>query len=433
MQTTIALTVFLVSLALIASEKVNRSIVAMIGASLIILTGVLNFHEALESIDFNVLGLLIGMMIIVQILGKTGIFEYTAIKSVKLAKGRPVRLLFILALVTALFSAFLDNVTTIILIVPTTLFIARILNISPYPFVLTEIFFSNIGGTTTIIGDPPNIIIASALDITFNEFLLTMLPIISIIIIISLFITYLLFKNKLREKIIHFKKIEKINTEGVIKDKLLLQKSLLVLGLVLFGFFTHNIFHIEASVIALFGAFLLLLITNEEVEKAYEKIEWQTIFFFIGLFIIIGALEKVGVLEIFAELIKTKVGEDELKLSTFMLGFSGLSSGFIDNIPITIVLVDLVKEMGQIGLNIKPLWVALTLGADLGGNMTMIGASANVVGIDIYKRSIDTKKEKNITFMNFMRYGFPITISTLIISLIFIVIKHLFFYHIFYK
>lgn len=433
MQTTIALTVFLVSLALIASEKVNRSIVAMIGASLIILTGVLNFHEALESIDFNVLGLLIGMMIIVQILGKTGIFEYTAIKSVKLAKGRPVRLLFILALVTALFSAFLDNVTTIILIVPTTLFIARILNISPYPFVLTEIFFSNIGGTTTIIGDPPNIIIASALDITFNEFLLTMLPIISIIIIISLFITYLLFKNKLREKIIHFKKIEKINTEGVIKDKLLLQKSLLVLGLVLFGFFTHNIFHIEASVIALFGAFLLLLITNEEVEKAYEKIEWQTIFFFIGLFIIIGALEKVGVLEIFAELIKTKVGEDELKLSTFMLGFSGLSSGFIDNIPITIVLVDLVKEMGQIGLNIKPLWEALTLGADLGGNMTMIGASANVVGIDIYKRSIDTKKEKNITFMNFMRYGFPITISTLIISLIFIVIKHLFFYHIFYK
>ncbi|GIW62516.1 MAG: membrane protein [Patescibacteria group bacterium] len=433
MQTTIALTVFVVSLALIASEKINRSIVSMIGASLIILTGVVNFHEALEFIDFNVLGLLIGMMIIVQILGKTGIFEYTAIKSVKLAKGRPVRLLFILALITAIFSAFLDNVTTIILIVPTTLFIAKILDISPFPFVLTEIFFSNIGGATTIIGDPPNIIIASALGINFNEFLITMLPIIILIVSAGLTLSFLFFKNQLRSKIIHFKKIEQIKTEGVIKDKILLQKSLFILTLVLLGFFTHNIFNIEASVIALFGAFLLLLITGEEVEKAYEKIEWQTIFFFIGLFIIIGGLEKVGILEIFANLIKTKVGTDELKLSTFMLGFSGLSSGFIDNIPITIVLVDLVKEMGQIGLNIKPLWVAIALGADLGGNMTMIGASANVVGIDIYKRSIDNKKDKTISFMNFMRYGFPLTITTLIISLIVVVIKHLFFYHLFYK
>lgn len=424
METAIALIVFIVSLAIIATEKINRSVVAILGAGILLLTKVLNFEEAVEVIDFNVIGLLVGMMMIVSILSKTGVFEYVAIKSVQFAKGRPVRLLFILSLITALFSAFLDNVTTIVLIVPVTLFIARILDVSPLPFVISEILFSNIGGAATIIGDPPNIIIASAGKIGFNTFLLHMGPFVLIMTAIGLAVIYLFFRKTLRKKIVKFKKIEQLNTEGVIKDPVLLKKSLFVLALVLLGFFLHTLLHLEPSVIALAGAFLLLLITGNEVEEAYEKVEWQTIFFFIGLFIIVGGLEKVGILDIFAHWIKSIVGNNELYTASFMLGFAGITSGFIDNIPITIVLVDLVKEMARIGMNIKTLWFALAIGADMGGNMTMIGASANVVGIDIYKRSIDKKKDESISFMKFLKYGAPITIISLILGLVYVYIRY---------
>ncbi len=424
METAIALSVFLVSLGIIATEKINRSIIAILGAGVLLLTKVLNFEEAVEFVDFNVIGLLVGMMMIVSVLSKTGIFEYVAIKSVKLAKGRPVRLLFILSVITAVFSAFLDNVTTIVLIVPITLFIARILDVSPLPFVISEILFSNIGGAATIIGDPPNIIIASAGKIDFNTFLFHMGPFVIVMMAIGLGIIYLFFRKTLRKKIVKFKKIEQLNTDGVIKDPVLLKKSLFVLSLVLIGFFLHNLLHLEPSVIALAGAFLLLLITGHEVEEVYEKVEWQTIFFFIGLFIIVGGLEKVGILDIFAKWIKALVGNNELYTASFMLTFAGITSGFIDNIPITIVLVDLVKEMARIGMTIKTLWFALAIGADMGGNMTMIGASANVVGIDIYKRSMDKKKDDPISFMKFLKYGAPITIVSLILGLIYVYIRY---------
>lgn len=423
METIIALSVFILTLIAIASEKINRSIVAMFGASVLLLTKVLTFEEAIEFIDFNVLGLLVGMMIIVSVLSKTGIFEYVAINAVRMAKGRPVRLLFILSFITAFFSAFLDNVTTIMLIVPVSIFIARILKLSPLPYVLSEIFFSNIGGAATIIGDPPNIIIASAGKIDFTTFLFNMLPFVIFIMIFEFLLIYFFFKRQLREKIVYFEQLEKLNLEKAIKDKELLKKSLIVLFIVLFGFFTHHIFHLEPSIIALTGAFLLLILINAEVEEVYEKIEWQTIFFFMGLFVIIGGLEKVGVLNLFADWIKDFVGDNNLKTSLFLLWFAGLSSGFIDNIPITLVLVDLVKELGRLGVDIHSLWWGLTIGADMGGNMTLIGASANVVGSDIYARSLE-RGDKKIDFMLFMKYGALITFVSLLGGTLYVYLRY---------
>ncbi|MCX7956225.1 MAG: ArsB/NhaD family transporter [Patescibacteria group bacterium] len=415
---------FLILLIILISEKFNRSIITGIFAIFFVVFSLIDFEKAIESIDFNTIGLLIGMMIIVSIIAKTGIFQFLAIKMLKLAKGRPVRLMIYLSLLTAFLSAFLDNVTTILLITPVTLYITKILGISAFSIILSLIYFSNIGGTATLIGDPPNIIIGSEANLSFNDFLIYNGPIVVINIFISLILIYFMFKNKLREKKVSLKLIKKIKEQNLIKDKIFLIKSLIILFLVILGFLTHNITKIENSIIALAGAFLMLLTTTKEPDHIYKEIEWSSIFFFIGLFIIIGSIEHSGVLDLIArKIIDFTDGNVELT-SYAILSFVGLISGFVDNIPITVVFSKIIKEISSSGVDIFPLWWALSLGACFGGNMTLIGASANIVGIDIYNKNLNDNNENNktekINFGNFMKYGFLITIISLLISLFYL-------------
>lgn len=416
---------FLILLLILVTEKINRSIITAVFAIFFIIFGFINFEKSIESIDFNTIGLLVGMMIIVSIISKTGLFQFLAIKMLKLAKGRPVRLMIYLSFLTAFLSAFLDNVTTILLITPVTLYITKILGISPFPIILSLIYFSNIGGTATLIGDPPNIIIGSEANLSFNDFLKYNGPIVFLNIIIISLIIYLFFNKKLREKKVSLKLIEKIKEEDLIKDKIFLIKSLFILFIVIIGFLTHNITHIENSIIALAGGFLILLSTTKEPDHIYKEIEWSSIFFFIGLFVIIGSIEHSGILDLIAkEIIRLTGGNIELT-SYSILSFVGLISGFVDNIPITVVFAKIIKEMATTGINVYPLWWALSLGACFGGNMTLIGASANIIGVDIYNKALQDNgngflKEEKINFINFFKYGFLITFISLIISLIYL-------------
>lgn len=416
---------FIFLLIILITEKFNRSVITAIFAVFFIIFGLINFEKSIESIDFNTIGLLVGMMIIVSIISKTGLFQFLAIKMLKLAKGKPVRLMIYLSFLTALLSAFLDNVTTILLITPVTLYITKILGISPFPIVLSLIYFSNIGGTATLIGDPPNIIIGSEANLSFTDFLKYNGPIVFLNIIIISLIVYLFFNKKLREKKVSLRLIEKIKEENLIKDKIFLIKSLIILFLVILGFLTHNITHIENSIIALAGGFLILFLTAKEPDHIYKEIEWSSIFFFIGLFVIIGSIEHSGVLDLIAkQIIKLTGGNIELTSYSILI-FVGLISGFVDNIPITVVFTKIIKEMMFNGISVYPLWWSLSLGACLGGNMTLIGSSANVVGVDIYNKALKdngngNSKEENINFFNFFKYGFLITIISLITSLIYI-------------
>ncbi len=410
----ISIVVFILVLLLIVSEKIDRSIIGILGALTLVFTKVITFEEMIEYIDFEVIGLLMGMMIIVYIVSKTGIFEYLAIKSVQITKGRPMRLLMMLMVITAVLSAFLDNVTTIILMIPVTLFISKILKITPLPFIISQIAFSNIGGASTIIGDPPNIIIATQANIDFINFSYNMLPAVLLSSFFTMTYFYLVFKKKINQRIIKFSEIKKIKTENAIRDIDLLKKSIFILAIVLLGFFTHSLTHFEPALIALFGAFFLILITKYKAEEIYKKIEWKTLFFFMGLFVVIGGLEKTGVLNLIGLFFKNLVGNNVLITNISLLLFAGFTSGFIDNIPITILISEIIKTSALDKLSFL-VWYALALGADFGGNMTLIGASANVVASDIYNRS--ENNEEKITFLNFLKYGLPVFFISMISSI----------------
>ncbi len=414
---------FLILLILIITEKVNRSIMASFLAILLVFFGTINFEEAVKTIDFNTIGLLVGMMISVSIAAKTGIFQFLAIKMLKISGGRPIRLIIYLCILTAFLSAFLDNVTTVLLITPITIYITKLLKISAFPFIISIIFFSNIGGTATLIGDPPNIIIGSEARLSFNQFLIYNGPIVLINIFLSLLVIFLMFKKKLRHKIIEKNIIKEIKEESLIRDRVLLVKVLFVLFFVLLGFLTHNITHIENSIIALSGAFLILLLTTKEPDHTYKEIEWATIFFFIALFVIVGAIEKTGFLKLISEKL-VDLTQGNLELTTMaILFFVGILSGFIDNIPITVVFVEIIKKMSLTLGDVSPLWWALSLGACFGGNMTLIGASANIVAADIYNKNDDN--DEKINYSNFLKYGFLINLLSLLTSAIYL--KFIFF------
>ncbi len=411
---------FILLLLFLITEKINRSILASLFAIFFIIFEFTSFEEAIKSIDFNTIGLLVGMMIIVSVLAKTGFFQFLAVKMVKISKGRPVRLMIALSLLSAFLSAFLDNVTTILLITPITIYITKVLNITSLPIILSLIYFSNIGGTATLIGDPPNIIIGSKAGLSFNQFLIYNGPIVIINIFLILILLYFFFKNQLRSKIVDKKTLQMINEENLIRDRTFLIKSLLILLFVIIGFLTHNITHIENSIIALGGAFLLLLITTKEPDHIYKEIEWASIFFFIGLFVIIGAIEQTGILEFIAkEIIKATGGNTEIAAYT-ILSFVGLISGLVDNIPITAVFVKIIQDMAKFSVDVFPLWWALSLGACFGGNITLIGASANIVAADIYNKNNSNNNKDKITFFNFFKYGFFITIVSLVSSLLYL-------------
>ncbi|NLI92907.1 MAG: ArsB/NhaD family transporter [Peptococcaceae bacterium] len=417
----IAVVAFLVTYALIISEKIHRSVVALAGAMFVVFFGVIRQEEAIRAIDFNTIGLLIGMMIIVGITRRTGIFEYIAIKSAKWAKGDPWYILLFLSIITAVFSAFLDNVTTVLLIVPVTFSITAALNLNPTPFLITQILASNIGGTATLIGDPPNIMIGSATGLGFMDFVVNLTLPILIIFIVTMLILKMIYRKQLITTEPLKANIMSFEEGNAIKDRALLKKSLAVLGLTILGFILHQFLHLESATIALSGASLLLLVTKEEPEDILLSVEWPTIFFFVGLFILVGALEHVGVLEVIAQKSIEATGGALVQTSMLILWLSAIASAFLDNIPFVATMIPLIKTMGQLGgiENLNPLWWALSLGACLGGNGTLIGASANVIVAGL--------AEKNgtiISFKGYLKIAFPLMILSIILSSLYIYVRY---------
>jgi Na+/H+ antiporter NhaD/arsenite permease-like protein len=423
---------FVVTYAVIVSEKVNRAIVSLLGAGLMIMLGVLNQETAISGIDFNTLGLLIGMMVIVAITRRSGVFQFIAVWSAKVVKASPWGILLMLSVVTAIFSALLDNVTTVLLIAPVTLLICHELDLSPYPFLFAEIFSSNIGGTATLIGDPPNIMIGSAVRLTFNDFVINLAPVVPVILLVTLGAIYVIWGRKLhatadaRERIMQFREREAIT------DVRLLKQSLLVLALVITGFVLAHPLKIEPATIAMFGAALLLLLSNisnsaeeqaDNVHHTFGKVEWVTIFFFVGLFIAVKGIEEAGVLKILADKAINLTGGDMALTALTVLWVSAIVSAIVDNIPFVATMIPLIKSMAPTfggAENLMPLWWSLALGACLGGNGSLVGASANLIVAGFAERS-----GHRIRFLQFMALAFPLMLLSIVIASVYIYFRFL--------
>jgi len=409
----------------IVSEKIHRTIVAMLGAIFMVLAGILTQEQALHHIDFNTLGLLVGMMIIVAITSRTGLFNYVAIWAAKKAKAEPVRILVYLSLLTALFSAFLDNVTTVLLMVPVTFGITNKLHLDPTPYLLLQIIASNIGGTATLIGDPPNIMIGSAVkELTFAAFIENLAVIAIINLVAGLLVLTLFYRKKLKTQPQLQAQIMQLDEGKEIKDRRLLVKCLAVLGLTILGFFLHQLLGLESSLVALSGAFILLLLAGRKpsvVEQALDKVEWTTIFFFIGLFIAVGGLIETGVIRQIAETAISVTGGDVVRTSLLVLWLSALVSAFLDNIPFVATMIPLVQDMGSMGIeNLNPVWWSLSLGACLGGNGTIVGASANLI-----VAGMAAERGVRISFMRYFKVGFPVMLLTILLSSIYVYCRYL--------
>jgi len=422
-QAILAIAIFLIIYALIISEKIHRTVVAMTGGILIVLLGIVDQETALHHIDFNTLGLLIGMMILVSVTAETGLFRYLAVVAAKRAKGDPVRILLVLSVITAVCSAFLDNVTTVLLMVPVTFSLTRQLRVNPIPFLVTQIIASNIGGTATLIGDPPNIMIGSAVpELSFMDFIVNLGPIAIVVLLATLPIFVLLFRKQIRTTEERKRSLMEQDTSDLITDPKLLRKCLLALGLTLFGFFTHQLFHLESATVALAGAFLLLLMTGEHImEEALTRVEWTTIFFFVGLFVLVSGLVETGVIEQLAIRAIEWTGGDPIATSMLILWLSAIASAFVDNIPFVATMIPLIQEMGAMGVeNLEPLWWSLALGACLGGNGSLIGASANLI-----VAGLAGKEGHPIRFVYFLKIGFPLMLLSVVLSSAYLYLRYL--------
>ena len=418
MSAVVAVVVFLAAYVLIATERVPKTVVALVGAGIVVALGVSTsediFYSAETGIDWDVIFLLLGMMIIVGILRRTGVFEFVAIWAAKRAKGSPLRVMILLVLITALASAFLDNVTTVLLIAPVTLLVCDRLDVSPVPFLISEVIASNLGGTSTLIGDPPNIIIASRSGLSFNDFLLNLAPIAALAIAVFIATLPLLFRGSFKVDPARVADVMALNEREAIKDRRLLIICGIVLAAVFTGFIGHAVFHIEPSVVALLGAGTLVLLSRSKPREFMPSVEWETLLFFTGLFIMIGALAKTGVIDRLAGAAVEATGGDALTATMMILFVSALLSGIVDNIPYVAAMSPIVQELTA---NISDphqsaaLWWALAIGADFGGNLTAIGASANVVVLGIARRS-----GTPISFWEFTRKGAIITVITVALA-----------------
>ena len=420
-----AIVIFVVAYALIISEKVHRTIVGLFGAMLMILFGIIDQETAVHHIDFNTLGLLMGMMIIVNITSETGLFNYLAIWAAQKVKARPVALLVVLSTITMVCSALLDNVTTVLLTVPITFSITSQLKVDVMPYLIAQILSSNIGGTATLIGDPPNIMIGSAVGLDFMAFIDNLTLVSIIIFILVQFILIALYRKDLHTQPELQEKIMRLPADAQITDHALLKKCLAVISLTITLFVLHGNLGLESATVALSGAGLLLLLTatedEEKIVKILSKIEWPAIFFFGGLFILVGALVETGVIRMLAAEAIQATGGDVEATAILILWMSAFASAFIDNIPFVATLIPLIQDMGQMGLsNLDPLWWSLALGACLGGNGTLIGASANVV-----VASMSAQRGRPISFIGFMKIALPIMTFTIAIANIYVYIRYL--------
>lgn len=418
LQQMIAVGVFLLVMAAIISEKVHRSVAALAGAVVLLLTHVLTIETAADYVDLNTIGVLVGMMLFVAVVKSSGLFEYIAIWSAKLTRGQPMAILAVFAVITALLSAFLDNVTTVLLIGPMTIAITQILEVNPVPFLLSQIMASNIGGTATLIGDPPNIMIGSAAGLSFADFIVNTGPVVLIILAVVVTIFFLMYRGNLHVESENMEKVLTLDEKLTIKDASLLRKSVIMIVLVVVGFIFHAQLGIESATVALTAAGVMLLIGGQDAEDVILGVEWSTILFFIGLFVVVGGLNSTGVIAMLANGMLELVGDNEVLAIVLVLWASALISAFLDNIPFVATLIPMIQTMQQGGMDVLPLWWALSLGACLGGNGSLIGASANVV-----LAGVSAKNGYPITFMSYLKKGFPLMLLSVAICTVYLLTR----------
>ncbi len=414
----LAATIFVIALAVIALEWVHRTKVALIGAGLMVVLGVLDEERAIEAVDWETLGLLAGMMILVGLTERTGIFTYVALRVAQLSRGRPFRLVFLLAGATGLLSAFLDNLTAILLIVPITLLLADVLGISAVPLVLVEVIASNVGGTATLIGDPPNIMIGSHVaELTFVDFIVNLAPVAFVTLALVTGMLYLGFRSQLAISPERASEIETLDAARDVRDSPNVKRSVAVLLGTILAFFLHSTLHLEPAVVALGGATILLLVAADDVEDALERVEWSTIFFFLGLFVMVGGLEERGIIAEVADFLADLTGGSRTGEALAILWGSAAGSALVDNIPFTAAMIPVVDQLAEGGAFDDTNWWALALGACFGGNATMIAAAANVAAAGVLERS-----GQRISFGRFLAIGAPVTVVSLGVATVYLLL-----------
>ena len=419
LEVALGLAVFVGTYALIATERVHKTLAAMAGGVAMVLLGIVTQEEAFAEIDFNVIFLLAGMMILAGIIRQTGLFGWLAVRSARFARAEPYRILVVLSVITAVASALLDNVTTVVLVGPITLFLAARLGMSPFPFIVSEILASNIGGAATLIGDPPNILIGSAANLGFDAFLIHMAPLSALLLAMYLVAARWLFRADLHADPEHRDGLLQLDERQMITNPGLLRSSLIVLGATLLGFLLHGPLGLEPATIALTGAVVLMVVARQSPDEVLREVEWPTLFFFIGLFMLVAGVIEIGVIDAVAQAIMTVTGGALGPTSILLLWVSAVLSGVIDNIPYTATMIPVVEQLSA-GHESNALWWSLAIGADLGGNATIIGASANVILAGMAER-----EGHRISFGSFLRYGVPVTLSTMLISTAYVWLRYL--------
>ncbi|MCF0230243.1 MAG: ArsB/NhaD family transporter [Parasporobacterium sp.] len=415
----ISILIFVAVMVVIITEKVHRAVVATGGAVLLLILGILNIEEGVGYIDANTIGLLVGMMLFVGVAKRSGMFEYLAVKSAKIAKGDPWKMMILFMIITAVFSALLDNVTTVLLVGPMMLAICKEMDLDPVPYIMSAIMASNIGGTGTLIGDPPNIMIGSATGFTFGDFLNNDGIIVVIIMVVTIVFYKFIYGNKMSASPEAIETVLHMDEKSMIKDPVLLKKVVVMIILIVAGFALHGVLHLESSMIALAGAVIMLIIGKQDVEEVVLDVEWPTIIFFTALFICVGGMEHTGVIEKMADFIMLFTDGKPVMTMMIILWVSAILSSTLDNIPFVATMIPLIQAMGAQGMDTYPLWWALSLGACLGGNGTLIGASANVV-----LTGISAKNGHPITYIEFLKIGFPTMILTLVVTTIYMLIRY---------
>ena len=414
----VAVAVFLIVILLIITERVHRTAAAMAGAMVLILTGVMSADKALSYIDFNTIGVLVGMMIFVAIVRRSGMFEYIAVRAAKAVHGDPWKIMVAFTLITAVLSAILDNVTTVLLVGPMSIAIARMLKIDPVPFLMGQILASNVGGTATLIGDPPNIMIGSAAHLSFMDFLDNTGFAVLFILVVLILLMKIVYEKKIELGTVDTGAVEKLDPSKSITNRALMKKGIIVLICVIVGFMFHDKLGIDSCVVALTAAAVMLIIGREDVDQAIQDVEWTTILFFMSLFVVVGGLTETGIIKELASKIIDATNGHPMMTMLVLLWASALLSSILDNIPFVATLIPLILAMQADGIDVTSFWWAISLGACLGGNGTMIGASANVVLSDI-----STKHGYPITFKSYLKVGMPFMLLSIVISTVFLVVK----------
>ena len=415
----VAVAIFLIALALIASERLHRTKVALLGAALVVLF-VPGFtqEEAIESVDFNTIGLLAGMMILVYLTQQTGVYDYIAVRAGQFSKGRPLWVVLSLAGTTALLSAFLDNLTTILLIVPVTFLLADALDVDPIPLIIIEVISSNIGGTATLIGDPPNIIIAGATGLSFNEFIVNLTPIVIVTFAVVIGILYAYYRSRLQIEEADRRYVMELDAGASISDAAELRRTGPVLIATILAFFAHQALHIEPATVALAGASVALLVTKIDLEQALSRIEWPTLFFFVALFVMVGALEETGAIDEVATAVEDLTGGSRAAELLGVTWIAAVGSAVVDNIPFTTAMIPVVEQLG--GNEDDSYWWALSLGACFGGNATLIAAAANVAAAGLTERA-----GTPIGFVTFLKIGVPVTAISVALASLYITLRYI--------